>query len=132
MSTFFEETKCCVICNKLSEQTQIGSTNSFGSCDLDLRPPEMQRSTMCHWIEVCPYCGYVANNISMELDESDAKKQKRFGKLFTHKANNNNDFLDWLSSEEYKDCNGIQFKSLLAKNFYQHHLILITLYLPSF
>jgi len=125
MSTFFEETKSCVICNNSSVQIQIGSTNSFGSPDLDLRPPEMQRSTMCHWIEVCPHCGYVANNISTGLDESDEKKKKGFAKFFAHEANVNNEFSEWLSSEEYKECKGIQFKSDLAKNFYQHHLILI-------
>lgn len=124
MSTFFEETKSCVICNKSSEQMQIGSTNSFGPCDLDLRPPEMQRSTMRHWIEVCPHCGYVASNISAELDESKAKK-KGFGKLFAQKNNNNLNFLEWLLSDEFKGCNGIEFKSELAKNFYQYHLILL-------
>lgn len=32
------------------------STNSMGYQDLDLRPPEMQRSTMDHWAIECPEC----------------------------------------------------------------------------
>ena len=42
----------------------IGSTNSFGSPDLDTRPPEMQRSTIYHWIQRCPSCGYCSPDIS--------------------------------------------------------------------
>ena len=34
----------CTVCSAKSEQTVIGSTNAFGAPDLDLRPPEMQRS----------------------------------------------------------------------------------------
>jgi hypothetical protein len=40
------------------------STNAFGSPDLDLRPPEMQRSTMNCWVQSCPSCGYCAGDLS--------------------------------------------------------------------
>lgn len=36
----------CAVCGKESEQITLASTNTFGSPDLDLRPPEMKRSTM--------------------------------------------------------------------------------------
>ena len=38
----------------------IASTNQFGSPDLDMRPPEMLRSTMNTWVQCCENCGYSA------------------------------------------------------------------------
>jgi hypothetical protein len=64
MTTLFKETKTCFVCGNNSEHTAIGSTNSMGSPDLDLRPPEMQRSTMPHWVQRCPTCGYCAASIA--------------------------------------------------------------------
>jgi hypothetical protein len=65
MTTLFRETKTCFVCGNKSEHTCIGSTNTFGgSPDLDLRPPEMQRSTMPHWVQRCPTCGYCAASIA--------------------------------------------------------------------
>ena len=37
----------------------MGSTSSFGSYDLDLRPPPLRRHTMGLWLQECPNCGYV-------------------------------------------------------------------------
>ena len=51
------ETECSV-CGETTEQPVLMSTNSWGYPDLDLRPPEMQRSTMHVWIQECPHCGY--------------------------------------------------------------------------
>jgi hypothetical protein len=45
------------------------SSNSFGSRDLDQRPPEMMRSTMASWLQECPFCGYVATDIG-KIDET--------------------------------------------------------------
>jgi hypothetical protein len=53
----------CAICAESSEHTTIVSTNAFGSADLDLRPPEMKRSTMTYWLQECPSCGYSASSI---------------------------------------------------------------------
>ena len=38
----------------------VTSTNTQDYPDLDLRPAEMQRSTMFTWILECPHCGYIA------------------------------------------------------------------------
>jgi hypothetical protein len=54
----------CASCGTRSEQTLIGSTNAMGSADLDLRPPEMKRSTMPWWLQECPSCGSVASDLS--------------------------------------------------------------------
>lgn len=66
MTTMFKARVQCAVCGKDNEFYEIGSTNSFGSMDLDTRPPEMQRSTMSHWVQVCPHCGYVSSEISDE------------------------------------------------------------------
>jgi hypothetical protein len=91
----------CRVCKKKSEQIILTSTNSFGSPDLDLRPPEMQRSTMCFWVQRCPSCGYVASSIN---DSTNATR-------------------DYLNSDDYKNAKGRNFKSDLAKKFYQHYLV---------
>ena len=64
MTTMQEnEVECCV-CGKTSTHMGIASTNSFGSPDLDTRPPEMQRSTIYYWIQRCPSCGYCSSDLS--------------------------------------------------------------------
>jgi hypothetical protein len=71
MTTMFQEEKSCAICGAKSEHTGIASTNSFGSPDLDLRPPEMRRSTMAYWVQECPVCGYAHGSIEEEVPEAD-------------------------------------------------------------
>ena len=63
MTTMFRQKYKCAVCGTEKEFYGIASTNSFGSPDLDLRPPEMQRSTMGQWIQQCPKCGYVSGSI---------------------------------------------------------------------
>ena len=43
-------TVICANCQGQNEQIIIGSTNQFGSPDLDLRPPETARGTILHWL----------------------------------------------------------------------------------
>ena len=71
MTTLDSSETTCAICAKTSEHTAIASTNSFGSPDLDLRPPEMKRSTMAYWLQECPGCGYSAGSI--DDPQPDAK-----------------------------------------------------------
>ena len=54
----------CRNCGTTNKITELCSTNAFGSSDLDLRPPEMQRSTMDTWLQLCSHCGYVAADIT--------------------------------------------------------------------
>jgi len=81
---------------------EIGSTNSFGSPDLDLRPPQMQRGTMGEWIQQCPACGYVSGRI----DNDPGKVTKK-----------------WLKSKAYTRSDGINFRSGLADQFYKFYKI---------
>ena len=63
MTTYDARKLRCHCCGKTSDQSVLMSTNSFGSRDLDQRPPEMMRSTLASWLQECPFCGYVAASI---------------------------------------------------------------------
>ena len=54
----------CAVCGEESFQTGLASSNEFGSPDLDTRPPEMYRSTMNMWLQRCPRCNYVAEDLN--------------------------------------------------------------------
>jgi hypothetical protein len=64
MTTLSEREVICCVCGTKSSHLGIGSTNTSGSPDLDTRPPEMMRSTICYWIERCPSCGYCSSDLS--------------------------------------------------------------------
>ncbi|MFO8029350.1 MAG: hypothetical protein R6U28_05785 [Cyclonatronaceae bacterium] len=64
MTTHYQEEVQCAVCNTKSTFIGIGSTNEFGSPDLDTRPPEMMRSTIFAWVQRCPECGYCNSDIS--------------------------------------------------------------------
>lgn len=91
----------CPICNTCFEIYILMSTNSMGSPDLDLRPPEMQRSTMNSWIHECPSCGYAADDFDQKPSVTRA----------------------FIESETYQSCDSIDFKNPLSKRFYRQHLI---------
>ena len=101
MTTTRDFDKKCAVCTKTSPQTVLMSTSAWGYSDLDLRPSEMQRSSMFAWLQECPHCGYVAVNLENELEVSS----------------------DLLKSNEYLTCEGYEFKSDLAKRFFKHSLI---------
>jgi hypothetical protein len=64
MTTFEAQKQTCGVCGVTVETNILTSTNEFGSPDLDLRPPEMKRSTMIFWLNECPSCHYVAPDIT--------------------------------------------------------------------
>lgn len=101
MTTINEIPIKCPVCKEKFNMTVIMSTNTMDYADLDLRPAEMQRSTMYISINECPNCGYA------EFDFSREPKIKR----------------EYLESEEYQSCEGIEFKSERSKPFYKAYLI---------
>lgn len=103
MTTLAPEKRKCFICGTINNYCIVTSTNAFGPCDLDTRPPGMQRNTMPYWIQSCPSCGYVSKRIS---DRTSVN-------------------IKFLESEQYCFCDGITFKSDLARDFYRYHLILL-------
>lgn len=56
MTTLSESSSKCAACGAEIAHTVVMSTNTLGSPDLDLRPAEMQRSTMEFWVVECPEC----------------------------------------------------------------------------
>ena len=100
MTTFFDEAMKCSCCGHNFEVTALGSSNAFGPDDLDTRPPEMLRSTMMHWIHICPECGFV--NLRHEEDNSD--------------------MLKYMRSDDYRTCEGYRLEGLAA-GFYRRGLI---------
>lgn len=101
MSKVNKVEKMCYVCRKTSKQGVLISTNRFGAPDLDLRPPEMERSTMEWWLEECPHCGYVANDLSEKT-------------VITK---------DWLKNNQYSSCDNRNFASTLVEKFYKYYLI---------
>lgn len=91
----------CGACGKTSSQPVLLSTNTFGYADLDMRPPEMRRSTMNTWVMECPHCGYVSANLENEAGIND----------------------EFLKTDKYQTCDGFDFKGRLAGRFYRAHLI---------
>ena len=70
MTTLTERSVVCGCCGASVSHTFVGSTNTFGgSMDLDACPPEMKRSTMPTWVQVCPKCGFAGSDISTATDE---------------------------------------------------------------
>ena len=105
MTTLHTDRFTCAVCGTESEHTIVASTNQFGSPDLDLRPPEMARSTIAFWVQECPNCGYVAADISdaTKLDPS------------------------LLTTERYLSFDGMPFgddrQATLAKRFYKQYIL---------
>lgn len=100
MSTFRKLAQKCGVCGSVTECTVWMSTNSFGSSDLDLRPPGMRRQTMHTWVQECPKCGYAASDIREKLQVSK----------------------EILSTDKYVTCGGMAMNGQASK-FYRAHLI---------
>jgi hypothetical protein len=78
MTTLYKQGIVCSVCGTETVQTVIGSTNAFGSCDLDTRPPGMKRSTIHAWVQRCSGCGACAKNLS-KVNGSAGDVVKRAG-----------------------------------------------------
>ncbi len=70
MTTLYPIKRKCAVCGSVHEFTGIGSTNAFGHPDLDLRPPEMERSTIRMAIQRCAQCGYCATDIAESYENA--------------------------------------------------------------
>ena len=101
MTTIVPKTVTCAVCGRKSEVSIICSTNAFGSPDLDLRPPEMQRSTMGLWVQECPYCHYAASDLQEPYEGA----------------------ADRLTAADYLDCSKLEQLPESARKFYRYHLL---------
>ena len=64
MTTILTIEVTCGNCAAKSQQAEMGSTNTMGAPDLDLRPAPMKRQTMALWLEECPNCKLVCPQIA--------------------------------------------------------------------
>lgn len=101
MTTIRKIEQKCPVCRKPSLVSVLTSTSTWGYPDLDLRPAEMQRSSMFAWLAECPHCGYVSGNFNNGTDITE----------------------EFLQGDDYKSLEGFEFKSDLAKRFYRAYLI---------
>ncbi len=72
MTSFAHKVYECAICGGSVEGSILSSTKSFGSLDLDLRPPEMRSSTMDVWLQECLNCRYVNSDVSKAVNNAKA------------------------------------------------------------
>ncbi len=68
MTTYHPEAVVCGACGRAFTHEGLSSTNAFGSPDLDMRPPEMARSTLRSQVQCCPSCGFCAVHVN-DFDE---------------------------------------------------------------
>lgn len=58
MTMIAEDNVTCASCGASVDVMMLLSTSSFGSMDLDTRPPGLARFTLSRQIDDCPQCGY--------------------------------------------------------------------------
>ena len=117
MTTMFPEEVPCGNCGKNFTIQVLGSTNSFGSPDLDTRSAPMERYTINTWVNRCPHCGYCSRNITEStaktkaIIEGDEYREQLSDKRFSDLVN---DFLcEAILAREQPDS-GNQFWALLS------------------
>jgi hypothetical protein len=94
VTTVFKEKESCRVCGTVSEHFRFGSINSFGSPDLDTRPPQMIRSTLKFQIRRCTMCGYCAPDLAdastqvFEIVKMDFYQTQLFHPEFSVLVNN--------------------------------------------
>jgi pentatricopeptide repeat protein len=65
MTSYYEKQVVCGACGHSFAFQDLNSTNTLGAPDLDMRPAEMQRSTMQTWVQRCRKCGFCARDVSV-------------------------------------------------------------------
>ncbi len=99
MTTIAPTTFKCGVCGKESTGYSMTSFSRFGACDLDTRPPMLFPFTM--ELENCPHCGYVDVEIK----------------------NGNKALLDFLNTDKYLTCDGIDPICETAKEYIRYAII---------
>lgn len=78
MTTLFPRSVTCGHCGTKNEVVGIGSTNAFGSMDLDMRPPPMDRDTLIHRIHRCEGCGYCAPDLEKWVGRDGSLESREY------------------------------------------------------
>lgn len=72
MTTTGVQTMICAVCATRSVHALMMSSGVYGSYDLDLRPPPPFRHTMNLWVQECPACHYVNDQLGQRLNDAAA------------------------------------------------------------
>ena len=72
MTTIFSRVVDCAHCGASNTVLGLSSTNAFGSMDLDMRPPPMERDTLAQQIHECTACGYCAPRLDVPAAAHEA------------------------------------------------------------
>lgn len=72
MTTITDFDVTCSVCGEKETFMGLGSSNTLGFPDLDMRPAPMLRDTIDMWIQRCPNCGYCAPNIGRAVSGAKA------------------------------------------------------------
>ena len=99
MTQFLEKIVKCGVCGKETNVKVMTSTSSFGSRDLDNRPPAMFPFTL--FLQHCEHCGYVSKDITESHRE----------------------LAELMQSDIYKTCDEIYPVSIEAKRYIQYAII---------
>lgn len=68
--------RTCAVCGNVHNFQKIVETEGIGMRDLDTRLPGLSRNMIHLFMEKCPKCGYVNNDISILLDNFDESELK--------------------------------------------------------
>ncbi len=96
MTTLYPKVVSCFICGAENECTFLGSTNSFGSPDLDYRPAGMARYTLIYEVQTCVNCGFSSPVISDDFKEFLSKNK-------TEQKEQLNKIKEIIALKEYKE-----------------------------
>jgi hypothetical protein len=103
MTEIIHTKQVCAVCGTEIEFPALSSDNNFGTPDLDLRPSEIERSTLPYLIQTCSTCGYCSPDISViepravELVQAEIYKLRLKDRKFPELANA---FLCWCLLQE--------------------------------
>ena len=99
MTDIVEKITKCGVCGKGNQVSVMLSCSHFGSCDLDTRPPALFPFTI--FLQHCRHCGYVNTDIS----------------------EGNSSMMDFIQSEMYQTCDGINPESPDARDYIRYAIM---------
>ena len=100
MTTFDIRHVRCAVCGSVHDFRVIARADSSGPPDLEFRAYKADREVLSSWVQECPDCGFAAK--TLDLDTSVNK--------------------EWLKEEACQTCEGHDFRSPLARQFYHCYM----------
>ena len=96
MTNMFPKEVACGICGGTVVINVIISYSTFGSADLDSRPPPMERDLIPFWVNRCPHCNYCSRDIT-----ESAGVARWFRKRYTKKIIKSDEYQNQLSDSRF-------------------------------